>query len=85
MNKAMFNSNYKYREKEKMVKFEKCLRCCSENVDKLMVNSHFSLNYPEETSSYTGAVLQRIVQPTDALVCKDCGHIELFIDWENKK
>ena len=30
-------------------------------------------------------VLQDEKDPTDALVCKDCGHIELLIDWDKTK
>lgn len=64
-----------------MIKFKTCLRCGSENIDKLKVNSRINLNYPEQKSLYE-AITQRVVEATDALVCKDCGHIELFIDWQ---
>ena len=64
-----------------MIKFADCIRCGSKNVDSLMVNSFIRLNYPEKKNQYTGAISQKIVEATDALVCKDCGHIELFIDW----
>ncbi len=63
-----------------MIKYNTCIRCSSNNVDKLMVNTHISLNYPEEKNRFGTAVSQRIITPTDAMVCKDCGHIELFID-----
>ncbi len=65
-----------------MINCKNCLRCGSENTDKLMVNTRINLNYPEEKSVYTRTITQRVVEATDALVCKDCGHIELFIDWE---
>lgn len=67
-----------------MIKFKKCMRCDSENVDLLYVNSRFVINYPEKKDTYTGITSQKILNPTDALVCKDCGHIELFIDWDRK-
>ena len=62
-----------------MLKFDTCIRCGSHNVDKLMVNTRISLNYPEEKQY--GVISQKIVNPTDALVCKECGHIEFFVDW----
>ena len=61
-----------------MIKYDNCIRCNSKNIDKLSVNTHISLNYPEERSM--GIITQRVLTPTDAMVCKDCGHIELFID-----
>ena len=64
-----------------MIKFEDCIRCGSKNVDILMVNSYIKLNYPKKRNPYTGIISQRVLEATDALVCKDCGHIELFIDW----
>lgn len=63
-----------------MIKYNTCVRCGSEKIDVLMVNSRLSLSYPEENRA--GVISQKIVNPTDALVCKNCGHIELFIDWE---
>ena len=63
-----------------MTKYNTCVRCGSKRIDTLMVNSRLSLNYPEETCA--GGSLQKVVNPTNALVCKDCGHVELFIDWE---
>ena len=66
-----------------MIKYKTCIRCGSEKTDLLSVNSRFLLNYPEVKNPYGGAT-QRVVQPTDALICKDCGHVELFIDWERK-
>lgn len=32
----------------KIIKYNACIRCRSENVDKLLVNSMLGLNYPEE-------------------------------------
>ena len=66
-----------------MIKYNTCIRCGSENVDNLMVNTRVSLNYPEE--KHFGVISQKILNPTDALVCKDCGHIELLIDWDKTK
>ena len=65
-----------------MINFDTCIRCNSKNVDLLKVNSRVSLNYPEKKNRFTGGVSQTILNPTDALVCKDCGHIELLIDWD---
>ena len=65
-----------------MIKYKECIRCHSKNLDKVMVNTRLALNYPEEKRPYTNTITQRVIQPTDALVCRDCGHIELFIDWE---
>ncbi|MBP3436175.1 MAG: hypothetical protein J6K62_07620 [Clostridia bacterium] len=62
-----------------MIKYDTCIRCGSQNVDKLKVNTRVSMNYPEQ--KYYGVTGQRVISPTDSLVCKDCGHIELFIDW----
>ena len=28
-----------------------------------------------------GIITQKVVNPTDAVLCKDCGHFELFIDF----
>lgn len=61
-----------------MIIFDDCIRCGSKNIDKLMVNSRLALNYPEQKE--LGVSFQRVVNPTDAIICKDCGHIELFID-----
>lgn len=66
-----------------MVKYNDCIRCGSRNLDKLMVNSIISLNYPEENRY--GQTTQRIIYPTDALVCKECGHIEFFFDWKKSR
>lgn len=66
-----------------MVKYDTCIRCGSNNVDKLLVNTRLSMNYPEEM--HYGVVSQRVINPTDALVCKECGHIELIIDWDKAR
>ena len=65
-----------------MIEFNNCLRCGSENIDKLKVNARINMNYPEQSAF--GVISQRVIEATDALVCKDCGHIEFFIDWKNK-
>ncbi len=67
-----------------MIKYNTCIRCGSENLDSLKVNTRISLNYPEQKNLYSGSVSQRILTPTTALVCKDCGHIEFFLDWDNE-
>ena len=66
-----------------MIKYNTCIRCGNENIDKLLINTRVSLNYPEE--KHFGLISQKILNPTDALVCKNCGHIELFIDWKKTK
>ena len=66
-----------------MIRYKNCIRCGSKNTDLLFVNTRFTLNYPEMKTPY-GVTNQRIVQPTDALICKDCGHVELIIDWDKK-
>lgn len=43
-----------------------------------IMEKNIALNYPEKKSM--GIITQRVITPTDAMVCKDCGHIELFID-----
>lgn len=63
-----------------MKKYDSCIRCGSQNIDRLMVNSRLSLNYPEE--KHYGFISQKALNPTDAIVCKECGHIEFIIDWE---
>lgn len=65
-----------------MIKYNMCIRCNSGNVEKLFVNTKLPLNFPEERTPYSAIITQRVINPTDALVCKECGHIELFIDWE---
>ena len=40
------------------------------------------MNYSEQRAF--GVISQRVIEATDALVCKDCGHIEFFIDWNNE-
>ena len=32
-----------------------------------------------------GIITQKVVNPTDAILCKDCGHIELFIDFTKQE
>lgn len=68
-----------------MIKYNSCIRCDSRNVDKLFVNTRIFLNYPEKKNLFTGTVEQRVINPTNALVCRDCGHIELFFDWEQSE
>ena len=61
-----------------MNKYDDCIRCGSKNIDIVQVNTCIDLNYPEERRM--GTISQRVINPSDAIVCKDCGHIELFID-----
>ena len=61
-----------------VIRYNNCIRCNSDNIEKLIVNTHIALNYPEKRSM--GIITQKVVNPTDAILCKDCGHIELFID-----
>ncbi len=58
--------------------FETCIRCGSERVDKLTVNRRIDLNYPEVKTAE--GIKQRVITPTNALVCQDCGHIEFYMD-----
>lgn len=61
--------------------FKNCLRCGGQNLDFCKVNTALKLAYPEVEHSF-GPITQRIIMPTDGVVCKDCGHIELVFDWE---
>lgn len=63
-----------------MIKYTDCLRCGSKNTDKTTVNTRISLNYPEEKDYYAGITSQRVITPTDAIICNDCGHIEFYIN-----
>ena len=65
-----------------MIDFKNCIRCGSKNIDKLMVNTRMKMNYPKKEVTLFRTITQRVIEATDALVCKDCGHIELFIDWK---
>ncbi len=67
-----------------MIEFDTCVRCGSSEIDKLAVNTYVKLNYPERKELYSGVISQKVITPTDAIVCKKCGHIELFIDWDKK-
>ena len=62
-----------------MIKYDSCIRCNSKNIDKVYVNKFLDLTYPEK--KVMGKNIQKIINPTDAIVCKDCGHIELFVDY----
>ncbi len=65
-----------------MIKYDSCIRCESKNIEKLMINTAFRMNYPPQKAQYPFAEKQRVIQPTNALVCNECGHVELFIDWD---
>lgn len=62
-----------------MKRYKTCIRCDSTNIDKVKVNTRINLCYPEERGM--GCITQRILNPTDAVVCKECGHIEFFVNW----
>ena len=64
-----------------MTEYNTCVRCGGTEVDKLMINTRISLNYPEKKERYSGTISQKVIFPTDAIVCKDCGHVEFFVDW----
>ena len=49
-----------------VIRYNNCIRCNSDNIEKLSVNTHIALT-------------------TDAILCKDCGHIELFIDFTKQE
>lgn len=57
------------KKKKNMLDFDHYLRYGSENVDKLKVNVRINMNYPKQ-KFYFG-VSQRVIEVTDALVCKD--------------
>lgn len=61
-----------------MFEYDNCIRCNSKNIDRIIVNTCIDLIYPEERRM--GTISQRVINPSDAIVCKDCGHIELFVD-----
>ena len=63
-----------------MVKYNTCIRCFSNNIDRLAIKSNIGLYYPEQTKSRSK--YQRRITPTDTLVCKRCGHIEFIFDWD---
>ena len=67
-----------------MIKYESCVRCGSSEIDKLAVNTCVKLNYPKKKDAYSTIISQRVITPTDALVCKKCGHVEFFIDWDKR-
>ena len=62
------------------MKIEECIRCRSDNIIICMVNSRITLN-GEKTKSL-GVESQKIYEPTDAVICKECGHIEFIFDWD---
>ena len=65
-----------------MIKYDTCIRCNSKNIEQLTVNSRLSLNAAEKKDKYSGLITQKVYNPTDAILCNDCGHIELFLDWD---
>ena len=66
-----------------MIKYKTCIRCNSENIELLKINSRLNLNAPEKKDRYSGRITQTVYNPTDAILCKDCGHVELLIDWNS--
>lgn len=52
-----------------------CIRCGSKNTLKATPKTDLRLVIPKENRQ------ERLLSPTDALICEECGHIELFFDW----
>lgn len=65
-----------------MINYKNCIRCGKDNTELLMVNTRISLNFKENRNSF-GVIEQRVIEPTNAMVCKDCGHIEFFFNWNS--
>lgn len=59
-----------------MIKCNDCCRCGSTNVIKLIVSTNIALYYEDSNGT------QWPKSPSDAMLCKDCGHIEFFRDPE---
>ena len=62
---------------------EECIRCSSKNIITCYVNTRISLK-GEEIEQF-GVTSQKMYEPTNAIICKDCGHIELLLDWNQGK
>ena len=67
-----------------MIKYEKCLCCGSDKIEKGYVNTHIAINGPEEKWPFGGSN-QPIYSPTDGFICKDCGYVAFFLDWEKRR
>ncbi len=63
-----------------MVKYEKCLCCGSDKIEKGYVNTRIPINGPEEKWPYGGSS-QKVYEPTDGFICKECGYMAFFLDW----
>lgn len=55
-----------------MINYKNCIRCGKDNTELLMVNTRICLNFKENRNSF-GVIEQRVIEPTNAMVCKDCG------------
>ena len=53
-----------------MIKYEKCMCCGSDKIEKGYVNARIPINGPEEKWPYGGSS-QKVYEPTDGLICKD--------------
>lgn len=62
------------------MKIEECIRCRSKDVITCMVNTRITLN-GEKTKAF-GVESQKKYEPTDAVICRECGHIEFILDWD---
>ena len=66
-----------------MIKYEKSLCCGSDKIEKGYVNTRFAINGPERTEY--GVTSQKVYSPTDGFICKDCGYVAFFLDWEKTR
>ena len=60
-----------------MIYYLKCTYCGSENIERAIVNARLPLNGSEIREPYR-APYQHVYNPTDAFICRDCGHIDFF-------
>lgn len=63
--------------------YEKCLCCGGTEFETGYVNTQININGPEERSF--GVISQKVYKPTDAFICKNCGYVALFLDWDRRK
>jgi hypothetical protein len=66
-----------------MIKYEKCMYCGSDKIEKGYVNTHIAINGPERAEY--GVTSQIVYSPTDGFICKDCGYVAFFLDWEKTR
>lgn len=65
----------------RVIRYEKCLYCGSEDLIKANVGTHIAVNGPEE-HYVGGGISQKQYCPSIGFVCKKCGYEALFFDWE---